>query len=129
MDNLEYRGQDAEVNGLPSLNLSSMQGTSIPTEFEFSAVFGDIVLVELIDENEHGEVYRDGIWIKQEVTHKLWRRGQVVLKGPKCVDLNIGDQVAYPSDKGLPMVSANKKKYVFLNMERLFGKLKPIKIK
>jgi co-chaperonin GroES (HSP10) len=126
MDNLKYRGQQAEVNGLPSLDLAGMGATSVPSDFEFEGVFGDIIMCELIDENEHGEVMRDGIYVKQEVTHKLWRRGKVVLKGPQCTELEIGDEVAFPSDKGVPMVSTNKKKYIFLNMERLFGKLKPL---
>jgi len=121
---LKVRNQEAEVHGLPTLNLDSMMGTDMPTDFEFEALFGDIVMCEIIDENENGEVNRDGIWIKQDVTRKLWRKAKVVLKGPKCLELEIGDIVAYPSDRGIPMVTANKTKYIFLNMERLFGKLK-----
>jgi len=126
-DNNNARGIDDEVHGLPSLKLDDMMGTSVPSEFEFDAVFGDIVMCEIIDENEHGEVIRDGIWVKQDITKKLWRRGRVILKGPKCIELEVGDEVAYPSDRGIPMVSSNRKKYIFLNMERLFGKLKKSK--
>lgn len=128
MDNLSYRGQTANVNGIAPNNLDSMQGTSVPTEFEFQAVFGDMLMAEIIDENEHGEIYRDGIWVSQDITKKLWRRAKVVLIGPDCEGIEIGDQVAYPSDRGIPMVSADKKKYIFLDMSRLFGKLTPIEI-
>jgi len=127
MDNLKARGQEDEVKGMPGLDLTSMQGTTVPSEFEFERVFGDIVMCEYIDENEYGEVYRDGIWMKQEITQKLWRRARVVLKGPDApIGLCEGDEVALPSDKGIPMVSTNKKKYIFVNAERLFGKLKPV---
>lgn len=129
MDNLKYRGQEAEVQGYTPLNLDAMQGTDVPSDFDFEELFGDIIQVEVIDENEHGEVLRDGIYLKQDVTRKMWRRGKVVLAGPKAqaCGLKPGDIVGYPSDRGLQMVAAGKKKYVFLNMERLFGKLKPLK--
>lgn len=125
----DVRGLEDQVHGLPTLDLTSMMGTTVPPDFEFEQVFGDIVMCEIIDENEHGEVQRGGIWLKQEITEKLWRRGRVLLKGPKCTGLDIGDEVAYPSDKGIPMVTLNKKKYIFLNMERLFGKLRKLPLK
>ena len=116
----------AEVHGIAPLNLDSMMGTDLPNEFEFTGVFGDLVMCEVIDENEHGEVWRNGIWVAQDVTKKLWRRGRVTLKGPLCVGIEVGDEVAYPSDRGIPMVSLSRKKYIFLNMERIFGRLKPM---
>ena len=127
MDNLKARGQEAEVNGYVPLDLDQMSNNDVPNEFEFEGLYGDIIMVEIIDENEHGEVYRDGIWLKMDITQKMWRRGKVKLKGPQCYDLEIGDEVAYPSDKGLKMVKSAGASFVFLNMERLFGKLKPLK--
>ena len=128
MENLKARGQEAENRGLPSLKLDSMVGTKVPEGFEFEALFGDILMCELVDEDQDGNVWRDGVWVNQDITKKLWRRGKVALAGPECKGIDIGDHVAYPSDRGIPMVSANKKKYIFLNQERLFGKLKPIDI-
>ena len=129
MDNLKARGQEAEVHGYTPLNLDEMSGTDVPSSFDFDELFGDIIQVEVIDENDHGEVLRDGIYIKQDISQKMWRRGKVVLAGPKAqaCGLKPGDEVGYPSDKGLSMVASGSKKYVFLNMERLFGKLKPLK--
>lgn len=128
LDHLEARGLEANERGLPPLSLDNMGQTSIPQDFEFEGVFGNILMCEAIDENDHGEVLRNGIWLKPEVTQKLWRRGRVILLGPDCKGLAVGDHVAYPSDRGLPMVSVNKKKYIFLSMDRLFGKLKPIDV-
>jgi hypothetical protein len=128
MENLKARGQEAENRGVASLKLDTMQGTMVPSNFDFEALFGDIIMCELIDEDENGNVWRDGVWVSQDVTKRLWRRGQVVLAGPDCRGVEVGDQVAYPSDRGIPLVSFNKKKYIFLNQERLFGKLKPITI-
>lgn len=125
-NNLTARGQEAKVQGYAPLNLDMASNADVPNEFEFEGVFGDIIMLEVIDENEHGEVYRDGIWLKQDVTKKMWRRGRVSLIGPQCNELKIGDEVAYPSDRGLKMVNDGGKKFIFMNMERLFGKLKPL---
>ena len=128
MENLKARGQEAANKGLPSLKLDSMQGSSVPSDFDFEAVFGDIIMCEMIDEDQDGNVFRDGVWVSMDITRKLWRRAQVVLVGPEVRGVEVGDQVALPQDKGIPLVSANKKKYIFVNQERLFGKLKPIDI-
>jgi len=125
----EERREDAQVFGLPTLNLDSMSGTSVPEDFEFEAVLGDIIMAEIIDTNAQGEVYRAGIWISQDITKRIWRRAKVTMMGPKVPkEVTIGCHIAYPSDKGIPMVSANKKKYIYLNAERIFGILKPIDI-
>jgi hypothetical protein len=129
MDNLLYRGQEPENRGIaPIKMIDTMVGVTVPTEFEFEAVFGDMIMAEIVDEDADGNVFRDGIWVSQNVTKKLWRRARVVLKGPDCKNIEVGDDVAYPSDKGIPMVSANKKKYIFLDMSRLFGKLKKLDV-
>ena len=78
------------------------------------------------DENNNGEVNRDGIWLKQDITSKMWRVALVIKAGPTCSgNVKVGDYVMYPSDKGLPMVRTNKK-YIFLNESRIFCTCKPI---
>jgi len=104
-DHLKARGIEANVNGLPSLNLDSMHGSSLSDDFKFKELFGDIIMVELIDENDQGEVLRGGVWLKMDVTKKMWRRGKVIKAGPKCVGVEEGDEVAYPSDRGIPMIT------------------------
>jgi len=98
--------------------------TSVPSDFDFDRVLGDIVMAEIIDENEFGEIMRNGVWVSQDITKKLWRKAKVYLVGPDCKGVNVGDIVVYPSDKGIPMVKTPKK-YIFLNKERIFGVLKP----
>jgi co-chaperonin GroES (HSP10) len=120
------RGQRPdEVKGLPPLDLTEMQGINMPTDFIPAGVLGDILMCELADENENGEVNRGGIWLKQDVTQKMWRVAKVVDCGPQCSGVvKPGDYVMYPSDKGLPMISL-KKKFIFLNESRIFCKCKP----
>ena len=115
-----------ENNGLPPLDLDDMQGIGIPLEYEVDGVLGDILMCEIIDETEQGEVNRNGIWLKQEVSGKMWRVAKVIKTGPQCSGtVKIGDCVMYPSDKGLPMIHL-KKKYVFLNEPRIFCICKPV---
>lgn len=117
-----------ENNGLPSLNLDQMQGNAIPNDYEITGVLGDILMCEIADESTTGEVLRNGIWIKPDVTHKMWRVAQVSKMGPKCSsNIKIGDYVMYPSDKGIPMISRNSKKVIFLNEERIFAIVQPNK--
>ena len=115
-----------QIIGLPPLDLTEMQGVSIPTSYEIDTVLGDILMCELADENNNGEVNRDGIWLKQDITSKMWRVALVIKTGPTCSgNVKVGDYVMYPSDKGLPMVRTNKK-YIFLNESRIFCTCKPI---
>lgn len=117
-------GLPHEVRGLPSLNLDSMQGAEIPDEDEIDKVLGDTIVCEVIDETKEGEVMRGGIIINQDMTKKMWRKGEVVKLGPNCSGVvKLGDWVMYPNDKGLPLARLGKK-YVFLNEERIFCTLK-----
>ena len=129
-DVIEQEGRGAlprENFGLPSLDLTEMQGVSIPADWEIDGVLGDVLMCEVIDENESGEVLRNGIWLKQDIVGKMWRVAKVEKVGPECTGrINVGEYVMYPSDKGLPMMR-HKKKYIFLNEPRVFCTCKPIK--
>jgi hypothetical protein len=120
------RGSLPKNNGLPTLDLNDMQGISIPLEYAIENVLGDILMCEIIDETDNGEVNRNGIWLKQDVTGKMWRVAKVIKMGPECSGVvKLGDCVMYPSDKGLPVIKVNKK-YVFLNEPRIFCTCTPI---
>lgn len=120
---IEQEGRGAlprENFGLPSLDLTEMQGIEIPCNYEITGVLGDILMCEVADESSSGEVNRGGIWLKQEINSKMWRVARVVKVGPQCSgNVHVGDLVMYPSDKGLPMVKLGKK-YIFLNEQRIF---------
>lgn len=106
--------------GLPSLDLSDMQGVGVPVDYDIRQVMGDILMCEVADESPNGDINRGGVWIKQEVVTRMWRVAKVVKAGPLCSGVvKVGDHVMYPSDKGLPMIQ-HKKKYIFLNESRIF---------
>lgn len=118
-----------ENMGLPSLDLCDMQGIEIPLEYEITGVLGDILMCEISDENESGEVLRNGIWLKQDIVGKMWRVAKIIKKGNRASkELNVGDYVMYPSDRGIPAINMENKKLIFLNEERIFCICKPKQI-
>lgn len=118
------------VRGYKSLNLDECQNLSGITneDYETDQIMGDMVKVEVIDENSQGEVNRGGIWINQDTGTRLWRIGRIVKRGALAApELQEGVLVRYPSDRGIPCVSAGKK-YIYLNSERVFETVK-LKVK
>lgn len=114
------------VKGYTPLNLDECQNISgiSNDEYETDQVMGDIVKVEYIDQNEEGEVNRGGIFVKQEMGTRLWRIGRIIKRGSQTPkELQEGVLVRFPSDKGIPCISAGKK-YVYLNAERIFETVK-----
>lgn len=96
---------------------------------ELEAVYDNILLVRYVDETEDGELLRNGIALPSSTNKlKAWRVGEVVLAGPDCKFVSVGDRVCFPNDKGIPaqdLTIANVgrvKKSIFLNEDRLFGK-------
>ena len=119
----EYReGVEDKVRGYSPLDIEECLGittTGLNPE-NAKKVLGDVILCEIIDENEHNEIMRDGIWINQDMGTKTWRTAKVLKRGRFCLDIEVGDIVVYPSDKGIKIMSANKKKYIFLNESKIF---------
>lgn len=112
------------VGGKVLIQMEDYSGTRLPTDWDIDTPLHDILMVEYVDENEFGEVLRDGIWVKQEITSKLWRVGRVIKAGPNS-NPHIKDRlIMFPSDKGIPLISFNGKKYIFLNEDRVFAVLK-----
>tara|TARA_R110000822_G_scaffold285247_2_gene406609 strand:- start:2682 stop:3101 length:420 start_codon:yes stop_codon:yes gene_type:complete len=110
------------VRGYAPLNLDDCMGMASGGDLDpenAKRVLGDVILCEVKDEND-GEVMRGGIVVKSDVGTRTWRRGKVTQVGRLCQDVEVGDTVIYPSDRGLQMISASRKKYVFLNESRIF---------
>ena len=127
-ENLKARGLPQGNFGLPSLNLEDCNKDAIPSDWEITDVLGDIIMCEYVDENETGEVYRNGIYVQKSMVLYLWRVVKVLKIGPQCTgNIKIGDHLMVPSDKGLPAITKNKKKLVFINEPRVFGIVKPAK--
>ena len=94
--------------------------------FELTMIFDDILLVEYIDENEHGEIERNGIYVPTNAVTKAWRKAKVILAGPKAEYATPGDIVLFPSNLGVTVANIDVngetvKKGIFLNEDRLFG--------
>lgn len=83
--NIEIRPEVVEdnVKGYAPLDLDDCSDISslgiIPENAK--KVLGDIILCEVIDENEHGEILRGNIWIKENLGTKTWRKGKVIKMG------------------------------------------------
>ena len=96
--------------------------------FELSGVLDDILLVKYVDCNEDGtELLKNGVWVPINTSTFTWRIGEVILAGPHCDLVKVGDHVCFPNDKGiavgnLEVVDHGKiKNSCFLNEGRIFG--------
>ena len=96
-------------------------------DYELSFIFDDILLIEYVDEDEHGDVLRNGIVVPTNAINKAWRQGKVILAGPSAQYAKEGDVVVFPNNMGVTIsgvVVTGKgkvKKGIFLNEERMFG--------
>lgn len=96
-------------------------------DYELSFIFDDILLIEYIDETDHGDVLRNGIVVPTNALNKAWRRGKVILAGPHTKYAKEGDVVVFPNNMGVTISGVNVtgkgkvKKGIFLNEERMFG--------
>jgi hypothetical protein len=110
------------------------QGDFGGDEFIMSFIYDDILLIEYIDLTSDGDgIIRNGIVVPVNSVTKAWRKGRVILAGPKVQYTAPGDIVMFPNDKGLSVsrmpVIKDGKEYsvkfgIFLNEDRLFGKCK-----
>jgi co-chaperonin GroES (HSP10) len=110
-----------KIKGLPQLEL--YKGSEIPSDYEITELLGDIIQVEFLDLSEDGQsVLRNGIYLPLNVIEqKAWRIGKVLLAGPGVKQVEVGDVVMFPGDKGLPAITKSGKRTIFLNEERIFG--------
>ena len=121
---------------LIDLSTHSEGDVGLSDEFELTMIFDDILLVEYVDENETGEIQRNGIFVPTNALTKAWRRARVILAGPKVKYTKPDDIVIFPSNLGVTVANidvqgAVVKKGIFLNEDRLFGicKLKDVNSK
>ena len=117
--------REDRVGAKPTIMMRATRSTRIPNDWDIETPLHDIIMAEYVDENEHGEVLRDGIWLKQEITNKLWRVAKVLKMGPQCSEnVKPGVLIMFPSDRGIPMITFSGKKLIFLNEERIFAIVK-----
>tara|TARA_R110000764_G_scaffold20248_3_gene52110 strand:- start:4368 stop:4784 length:417 start_codon:yes stop_codon:yes gene_type:complete len=111
---------------LIDLSTHSEGDMGLTDDFELKMIFDDILLVEYVDENDTGEIQRNGIYVPTNAITKAWRKAKVILAGPKSVYTKVGDVVIFPSNLGVTVANldvngAKLKKGIFLNEDRLFG--------
>ena len=117
--------REDKVGAKTTIKLDEMQGVKLPSDWEIEMPMGDILMAAFVDENDFGEVYRDGVWLKQELTARLWRVAEIIKVGPGVSSyLPPGALIMFPSDRGIPMVNFYGKKLIFLNEERIFAIVK-----
>ena len=106
------------IDRLPSqkhlidLSTHSEGDIGLTDDFELNFIFDDILLVEYVDENDEGEIQRNGIFVPTNAITKAWRK--------------VGDVVIFPNNLGVSIsnldINGKKlKKGIFLNEDRLFG--------
>ena len=101
--------------------------------YELSNVLDDILLVKYVDCNDDGtEILKNGVWVLVNVSTFTWRIGQVILAGPNCTLVEVGDHVCFPNDKGIQVGNLVVKcegklaNSCFLNEDRIFGVCEPV---
>ena len=97
-------------------------------DFVLENVLDNIILVRYIDTPDSNQtVMRNGILVPIDHTKAAWRIGQIILAGPGCKFLKIGDFVCFPNDKGIPVSNVavkgigKIKQSIFLDETRIFG--------
>jgi len=111
---------------LIDLSTHSEGDVGLTDDFELTMIFDDILLVEYVDENDTGEIQRNGIFVPTNALTKAWRKAKVVLAGPKVEYTKPGDVVIFPNNLGVTVANIDVngvkvKKGIFLNEDRLFG--------
>ena len=120
------------IDRLPSqkhlidLSTHSEGDIGLTDDFELNFIFDDILLVQYVDENDEGEIQRNGIFVPTNAVTKAWRKARVILTGPKAAYVKVGDVVIFPNNLGVSIsnldINGKKlKKGIFLNEDRLFG--------
>lgn len=101
------------------------------TDYNLCSLFDDLLLAEYVDETPDGDIIRDGVIVPANTIQRAWRVGRVILAGTGCKNVNPGDHIIFPHDKGIPISGITIEGHgqlehgIFLNEERLFGVCKP----
>ena len=100
--------------------------------YELTHVLDDIILVKYVDCNDDGtEILKNGVWVPINISTYTWRIGEVLLAGPNCELVKVGDTVCFPNDRGIAVGNLEIEKHgkvknsCFLNEDRIFGICKP----
>ena len=97
-------------------------------DFVLDKVLDNIILVKYVDTPDSNQtIMRNGLLVPIDHTKAAWRIGQIILAGPDCKNVKIGDYVCFPNDKGIPVSNVavkdigKIKQSIFLDETRIFG--------
>jgi hypothetical protein len=123
--------QLAPTKSLIDLTKYSTDEFTLP-DHAITDLFDDLILAEYTDVSQDGTAIKRGdIWVPLNSTPKAWRIGKVLKVGKNAKNVTEGQDIVFPSDKGVPVTKlqyidndgkTQRVEYgVFLNEERLFG--------
>jgi len=122
----KQKGLPEDVKGLPPLNLDTCNKDAIPANWDIVGVMGDILMCQFVDEADDGDLMREGVYVPKGMIKYLWRVAKVLKIGPASSgNIKVDDYVMIPSDKGIPGVTKDGKKLIFLNEQRVFAVVVP----
>lgn len=97
-------------------------------DYTLSFIFDDILLVEYVDLADDGDsITRNGLYIPTNALTKAWRKGKVIIAGPKAQYTKKDDIVIFPNNLGVAVSNIDVEghgklsKGMFLNENRIFG--------
>lgn len=73
------------------------------SEYDLCGLYDDLLLAEFVDETLDGDIIRDGVIVPGNTIQRAWRVGKVILAGVNCKNVNTGDYIIFPHDKGIPI--------------------------
>jgi cellobiose-specific phosphotransferase system component IIB len=97
-------------------------------DYILTNILDDILLVEYVDMTADGDgVMRNGLYVPTNALTKAWRKGRVLIVGPKAQYVKVNDIVIFPNNLGVAVSNINVENYgnlkkgIFLNENRIFG--------
>lgn len=120
----------------PQKSHIDLSNKTLPSDFglddyELSELLDDVILVEYCDlvagEDNAEYIKRGSIVIPISQITNAWRKGVVILAGPRVQQAKVGDIVVFPSSMGIPVMNlevsnhGKVKNGLFLNEQRIFG--------
>lgn len=116
--------EDIKINKVGGLaQLEKYAGDALNLQgYRLTKTLDDILMVQYCDIADDGKsIQRGGIILPEAMTEGAWRVGEVIIAGPNA-NVNVGDFVIFPNDKGIRANNINGlRNLVFINEERIFG--------
>jgi hypothetical protein len=120
----------------PQASHINLADKGLPTDFgledySLTRLMDDVMLIEYCDlqDNNDGVEYvkRGGILLPTAQIQNMWRKGKVILKGPRVQFTQVGEIVMFPANMGVGISNVEVtgfglvKKGLFINEQRMFG--------